>query len=832
MLKTPAQVLDAIIRNAGGKNAFQVWSYRDDFEAIWDALKACPKDLPPNLIIVWDGVPESEDGTLAINVADYVTVFDWVVALCCKAATESTEALPQLRLYILDLTPPQHSTSFAIRTFARFLPDLPWVRVYRPVARAEQPFNKLSEYCDAYRSEDPHLENAIRPLLGPAVLGLDALLGDLKLPDYKKPVAERKDDAAKYHLIEMPTLHDHAQLVETAHSLRSMWINELTKPEKRHSVSNLVAPFVLSTGLSQLKWSGSPGLAKDLEAKPQRGALTVLLESLTLLDSEKDAKPGERPDDLPLVRNQAYFPTDDNDPFRRFEGVQLLLVDDLFALGYERVVQCLLFGAKQDHERGIRLTAQASPNSLVSALYRTAALDEPRIEKTGLEEAFLRKLLYFYDQTTGSEACQTLASAFPALCKAVRAAREIVDPDYNAAHDQDCPQGAGRCPTCGAMNLNHGMKEIDWELPHVFGYADNQPIEKQGDKTPPDILLLDLRLFSGFAASEDDRPDVYHHLLLPLLISHIDPSLPIILFSSTQQRVVAEACSDHPSIITTFGKPLVSGYLQQRTPINCIDDLKRAVRRATELHEMRVVWHSLRECKWGRRPVFSVRRGGEAWRDYNNGGESSDPLLSGSDLRKRLKREYCRYFLTNRFFEYLSLPRELLEGALVPSSYPNSPDQFSFELRKELNSDNNAVAVLSDIRNAKVHGQAVRTSADDSWNRDVRHRRITCLMAMLLAGYINSSGAAPKKSFDPRKPRILVYKVRNELPPEIQQRPEVYPDMIMNSTAVNWDTLALYSFVWRCLPENGQLAEAVTDNVAIAIERLSHCLLSEYDTIS
>ena len=48
--------------------------------------------------------------------------------------------------------------------------------------------------------------------------------------------------------------------------------------------------------------------------------------------------------------------------------------------------------------------------------------------------------------------------------------------------------------------------------------------------------------------------------LLPRLIAQIDPSIPIIIFSSTGQRSIIDKFNDYANIITCFEKPRVLGY--------------------------------------------------------------------------------------------------------------------------------------------------------------------------------------------------------------------------------------------------------------------------------
>jgi hypothetical protein len=79
--------------------------------------------------------------------------------------------------------------------------------------------------------------------------------------------------------------------------------------------------------------------------------------------------------------------------------------------------------------------------------------------------------------------------------------------------------------------------------------------------------------------------------MLPLIISGLDPSLPIILFSSTQHRSVIQAVRGCPNIITDFTKPYIgSDDADASEPAVIMEGLKLAVGRARAHLEIRQVW--------------------------------------------------------------------------------------------------------------------------------------------------------------------------------------------------------------------------------------------------
>ena len=109
---------------------WRVLSYREDFAVLWGLGTHLGSGIPQslgdasNLVVVWDGVPSGHRKPLwgdvqegrqdraslgeppddkAFNVADHLTVYDWLVALSCSLREK--EPPPSLRLLVLDLAP-------------------------------------------------------------------------------------------------------------------------------------------------------------------------------------------------------------------------------------------------------------------------------------------------------------------------------------------------------------------------------------------------------------------------------------------------------------------------------------------------------------------------------------------------------------------------------------------------------------------------------------------------------------------------------------------------------------------------------------------------------
>ena len=229
---------------------FNVYSYLDDFDYLWGLgahvnsglLQSCSAGMAEgNQLVIWDGTPQHRDASGGANIQDHVTVFDWLVAMSLRAA--ESPAAPQYRVFVLDLASSRHSCSFSCQVFPMLLPRMPWVRVIRPAGADEEkpvpvPGNASDNLVEATRL------GAVLPQ--PDVLGVDRLI-------------------ELHRMADVPTIGDDTTLLKcTATLLRQLWKSELTKAETRHSVSNLVAPFVLVDGLCEEGWLGASRLQQKL----------------------------------------------------------------------------------------------------------------------------------------------------------------------------------------------------------------------------------------------------------------------------------------------------------------------------------------------------------------------------------------------------------------------------------------------------------------------------------------------------------------------------------------------------------------------------------------
>ena len=630
------------------EDGFRVLSYRDDFAELWGIDEPggdvggtlLDGDGPLNVVLIWDGVPEPTSMSpdqVRINVANHITVFDWIVAFCCRL--ERQEHRPRLRFFVLDLEPAACASAFGCRTLPSFLSRLPWLRVYRPAAPLEDALIGIHPE----RSQATDSPGRVRELLahchGPEVLGARCLLSDLGIGHGSPPPWLGDPDAPD------------SQFVATTRTLRQLWTSELTRAESRHSVSNLVASIVLAAGLGGHE---EPSIRHDDTSG--RLALASLLRCLGLLAGRRrPGKRSKRPG--PLVDSADAFPPEGQDYFARFKKVRFLLVDDQWRLGYDDIIRRLLVGDSDQNDR-ISLEATHSPQCLLKAIHKTVDWSRDIPDEHATEAEFLHELLYFYHR---SGACQLRDNKDDKpLHDAAKAASKFLDRRPNST----CSRCNGEVPFHGVgADTWENEDGIDWEMPREL--VINASTKSDDDDQPIDILFLDLRLFGASeTTTEADRTPVERHLLLPLLLSHVDPSFPIVLFSSTHQRSLLKPLAARPNIITDFAKPIVSGYSETTDASEAVRRLETAVSEALRLHRVRIVWSKLKAL--AEAVSFEVTEV-ELWSKGASTAVTTrnEDYTVDSELVVQLAREYTRLLCNSYYADALAVPGNVLESLNV-----------------------------------------------------------------------------------------------------------------------------------------------------------------------
>ncbi len=127
----------------------QVFSYGDDFRALWEKLDNPVSGTDREQItVVWDAIPQRDKKVMGASGADvdtgeYLTPLDWAVAysLAVDGKTEGSKKYPDLKIFIIDLASEARKTSPAVRFFDMFprrhVKSMPWIRLLKIIPKDE-----------------------------------------------------------------------------------------------------------------------------------------------------------------------------------------------------------------------------------------------------------------------------------------------------------------------------------------------------------------------------------------------------------------------------------------------------------------------------------------------------------------------------------------------------------------------------------------------------------------------------------------------------------------------------------------------------------------------
>lgn len=575
---------------------FLVASYLDDFASLWKLasqgqLLSWLRSRPgqnSTIVLVWDGTPEPKNTT--INIRDYVTPFDWAVAisLSVHSILENDAKALAFRILILDIDSHDSGDAFGPRAFAAMGATLPWVQVYRPVEADYLPLAVLPEN----RSED---FARLRVSIPPRTFGLPGLLRDCFAPDRIMSFRVAQEEL------------DYSTLI---HTVARFWTSHLLGPIDRHHVGNLLSPLLLFEALPEtLKLKGRPG---NYEGDPLPEALACLISALGVATPAEKTSTGKSP--LP-IGGVLFSAATSGDIFGRRKKAKILLVDDQYHTGYHNVLAYSLFGNRYKESEARRdgqawtykcpddeyeLRCESNPDRLLKALLDAPSQDDwarPRFLDIGYDLLFLDLRLW-----TGGIERRRLLNRVLLACDHLNASA-IKDRAFARAYQS-------------AQSLVRG-------------------------ESVSEIEAL---------------------TLLPLLLSHYDPSLPIVLFSSTHQWSVLEMTGSRSNIIADFTKPIIDGYGKGRTSVECLRDLIKAIHRGVDLHEQRLLWQELVSVAPGNtRRVDQVRVGPRKHQPVFKDCPITSEQIQG------LASEYINTIGAGRFSDSLLVAQQWLENLSPPA---------------------------------------------------------------------------------------------------------------------------------------------------------------------
>ncbi|MCA1638229.1 MAG: hypothetical protein LC768_07825, partial [Acidobacteria bacterium] len=540
-----------------GNEDFLVVSYKNDFDSLWKLddetavslrswVSCGDSNKNRNLILVWDGTPlpkgEFTDGSSVV--ANYVTPIDWAIAFSWKiisnwsggiqnSAPQVNKNPPKLRIFILDLESQNYPTAYACRKLPLVKAALPWLQIYRPISSTSIEIENLITAAGLVEAEllegkTKDLQSALRATT--SVGGLDAriLIEDICTPTRVLSLYDAQEERNRF---------------EDIREIVDLWQSNLTRSGERHTIGNLLAPMILVKGLPpELRDKADDKILSD---RSMRSALSKLATTVGLKISEEINSPVS-------LQGLLKRMCDESDIFARRQDIKFLLIDDQYELGYQHILSYLLFGnlysGSKEEVNGLyewffsvhgkrELRCESKPDVLFKALAN--ARDDgkwniPRSLKISDCDVLLLDLRLWTDSNKRKEILGKIID----LCAKLRAV-----------------------PSKGQRRLF-----FDTAFEEAYDHA------------------------NGITKGSTRHSEVEALALLPLLISYCDPSLPIVLFSSTHQRKLLELVSHRSSIITNFTKPILSEYGENDRAYVLIDNLQRALANAVHLHESRPIW--------------------------------------------------------------------------------------------------------------------------------------------------------------------------------------------------------------------------------------------------
>jgi len=756
---------------AEGLSPCHIFSYREDFDYLWgigdhdnksvvDDARALEQEA--SIVLVNDGLPDSSEQFAgpSLNVRDRITAYDWVVHFFLSVVDEGE--VPSVRLFVLDVTSQPSDNSFAAQRLPSLLPLMPWVRIYRL-------FDDLTDL----QSRLGHFR------VGFGNLAADVMGGDV---DPFSSVDEDTSDSAE-------TL------------IREAWVNNLTRPEGRHDVSNLVAPLVLAEGLGR----GEEIIQDNL----RRAALAKLLETLGVLERQSD---GEGQVKSPLETKMV-----ENNIFGQFDHVRFLLLDDQAALGYHDVLASLLFGdnaVREEVERDGELESVSSDDSgSLQSITDPRPLVEALFEVTGLS----------------GESEKEVEWAQPRVLDSLAAGEDEDDVEFDVL----------------LLDLRLFGAESDSDQDEFLNRLAEFYEQSGAESLNDDQLERAVEAAGEYDAEEDDAAGLMHLALLPLLLSYVDPSLPIVLFSSTRQQAVTEALAHRPNIVTSFRKPVVSGYAEEMSPDDYLTSLSEAIVDALQIHEARCIWERLVDVEWTHMPIVEVYgRDKGVLKVYNfegsippkeingktiprqNGGKKI-PRIRGKELRTVniraiLSKYFIRYVYGQRYFDFISIPWEILNGSMIPKRILKRPwiTRTGFGLAYDLDVRNNIASVLGHVRNKKAHGYI---DYPDDGNTKRKFRISSMVIFMYFLDFIEGeeSKLSLKEASEDMK-KYMNYKYDHVS----RQRINLKPSHMVVDTRADWlDVVAFtVSFEAEEAVDTKSGKNLISDKSIRSTRRLVNCL--------
>lgn len=316
------------------------------------------------------------------------------------------------------------------------------------------------------------------------------------------------------------------------------WVGNVSRGSDHHAIANLLAPRLLL----------SPSEKSEDKQEPAKEALSHLVENLGLLPHQ------DQQDNALLSVNNPWIDRGEQEWSQKLERLgngnklKLLLLDDQWEDGWGEVI-CKAVGVELKPPRGEQenefATIGADQMIQVKACESANWLFEKDKPLSGTSDQ--RFKLRLDDE---GEDCQ-----------------EILFLDLRLFSRKKIKEEAGFFQTLldKARKLNK-KENLPWE-----GFTDDE--------------LERIKIWINDAESRGREDSVYHEALtlLPRIISLIDLSYPVILFSSTGQRKIVGRFKEYGNIITNFDKPRLVSVLPGNIAAQTAEQFAMAINKAVSI---------------------------------------------------------------------------------------------------------------------------------------------------------------------------------------------------------------------------------------------------------
>lgn len=536
------------------------YSKISDFEFLWnelDRLRSChewPKWLCGPVLIEWGETP-LVDSQPVFSFVDFLTPYDWAVALTAvvDARVKNRDASqrlasPPLKLFIWDrVVARPKGNSLGLRLAGALSSVLPFLH---PIPE------RIQKALSAGRLEvkNKNRERAI------------GLFRNAK-------------DELEVHADSLARFCD-ADWEGAAMLASDLWRNHLSAAKNRHSVSNAVGPSVLAAELARSGFGETdlPNLEDNAKALFLR-----LLDYLGIFQLPSTSNAGGQ--GLPILGGLKANQMVRFDHFGRFQKLRFFLVDDNADEGFHHVLAQFLLNnseVEQDDQGSTLSFYQSQSKEATQSVFSLQSRTHPGVLLQWLENSVqnlperwhsARIFGKYADIMPGCSGLPEFDVLFLDL-RLFEKKREVIS---------------------GAEEERAWLRTLISFYERIRSYLSDKKTGIAKDQwVALEEAALGARKYCENTGENDIGQDAHISALalLPILISVCDPTMPVVLFSSSQQRKIIEILTPFPNIKSQFIKPNLTGFLGQNAEevSESIAGLQAALKDALQLHEDRILW--------------------------------------------------------------------------------------------------------------------------------------------------------------------------------------------------------------------------------------------------